>query len=200
MRIIVVGATGLIGKEVVKALGKRHEVVKVGHKSGDYKVDMTSRTSIESLFKRTGAFDALVSAAGNAVFKNLDNLTDEDFMLGLKDKLMGQVNLVRLGMSYINDNGSFTLTSGVLATEPMPGSSAISVVNAGLNGFVRAAALEMQRGIRINVVSPPFATETLEALKMDTSIGIPAGNFSAAYLESIESKRNGEVIEVRKFI
>ena len=200
MRIVVVGATGLIGNEVVKALEKKHEVVKVGHKSGEYTVDITSKTSIESLFKKTGKFDVLVSAAGNAVFKSLDDLTDDDFMLGLRDKLMGQVNLIRLGLSYVNDSGSFTLTSGVLANEPMPGSSAISIVNSGLNGFVKAAALEMKRGLRINVVSPPFATETLKALGMDASIGIPAAKFARAYVESIEGKRNGEVIDVRKFV
>ena len=200
MKIIVVGATGLIGREIVNALGNRHNVIKVGHRSGDNAVDITSKTSIENLFKKIGKFDALVSAAGNAVFKSLDTLTDEDFMLSLKDKLMGQVNLVRVGLDYVHDNGSFTLTSGVLANEPMPGSSAISVVNAALNGFVKAAALEMKRGVRVNVVSPPFATETLKALGMDASIGIPAAKFARAYNESVEGKRNGEVIDVRNFV
>jgi len=198
MKIIVVGATGLIGKEIVKALSGKNEVVQVSHKDGKFTVDITSKNSIEELFRKTGRFDALVSAAGNAVFKSLDKLTDDDFMLGLKDKLMGQVNLVRVGLGYINDSGSFTLTSGSLANEPMPGSSAISIVNAGLNGFVKAAALEMKRGIRVNTVMPPFAVETLEKLGMDTSIGIPVAKFAAAYRESVEGKRNGEVIDVRK--
>jgi NAD(P)-dependent dehydrogenase (short-subunit alcohol dehydrogenase family) len=200
MRIIVIGATGLIGKEVVKALSVKHEVVKVGHKSGDLRVDITSKESIEELFKKAGAFDALVSTSGGAAFGEFDKLTDENFAFSLRDKLMGQVNLVRLGTKYIRDKGSFTLTSGVLARDPIPGSAAISLVNAGLEGFTRAAALEMKRGIRVNVVSPPFATETLKALGMDTSSGTPVAKFPGAYVESVESRRNGEVIDVVKFV
>ncbi len=200
MRIIVIGASGLIGKEVVKSLSPRHEVVRVGHKSGDLRVDITSKDSIEELFRSAGSFDALVSVAGGAAFGELGKLTDENFAWSLSDKLMGQVNLVRAGLAHARDNGSFTLTSGVLAREPIPGSAAISLVNSAIEGFVGAAALEMKRGIRVNVVSPPFATETLKALGMDTSFGIPAEKFAAAYVESVEGKRSGEIIDVRKFI
>ncbi len=199
MKIIVIGATGLIGKEIVKVLAPRHEVITVGHRSGDLQVDITSNSSIEEMYKDVGRFDALVSAAGSAAFGMMEKLSDSDYMFGLRDKLMGQVNLVRVGIDYINDNGSFTLTSGSLAHEPIPGGSAVSMVNAALNGFGMAAAIEMKRGIRLNIVSPPFATETLKALGMDTSTGIPAAKFAAAYKESVEGKRNGEVIDVRKF-
>ena len=126
-------------------------------------------------------------------------MNDEDFQLGLTGKLMGQVNLVRVGLDYINSNGSFTLTSGVLSQQPMPGSSSISMVNAGIEGFVRAAALEMQRGIRINVVSPPWVKETLEALGMDTSSGMPAERVAQAYRASISGTRSGNVINARDF-
>ena len=200
MKIIVVGATGLIGKEIVEDLSSRHEVVIVGHKSGDLRVDITSADSIEALYKKVGRFDALVSAAGQAKGGNMESMTEEDYLIGLRDKLMGQVNLVRLGMKHINDNGSFTLTSGVLANEPMPGTSSFSMVNAALNGFGKAVALEMTRGIRLNVVSPPFATETLKVLGMDPSSGIPAEKFTAAYRESVEGKRNGEIFDVRKYV
>lgn len=199
MKIVVVGATGLIGKEIVKALEGKHEIVAVGHSSGEVRVDITSKRSIEEMFGTVGAFDALVSAAGNAAFGELSALSDEDFALGLRDKLMGQVNLVRVGLSTIRDNGSFTLTTGVLAREPMAASAAITLVNSGLEGFVRAAALGMPRGTRVNVVSPPFAVETLKALGMDESIGLPVATFAKAYIEAVESKRNGEILDVRKW-
>ncbi len=189
----------MIGREIARDLSPRHEVIRVGHKSGELRVDITSNDSIEALFKKVGNFDALVSAAGAAKGGALEEMSSEDYMIGLKDKLMGQVNLIRIGIKQINDNGSFTLTSGVLADEPMPGTSSFSMVNAGLNGFGRSVALEMKRGIRINIVSPPFATETLRILGMDQSIGIPVAKFVAAYRESVEGKRNGEVIDVRRF-
>jgi NAD(P)-dependent dehydrogenase (short-subunit alcohol dehydrogenase family) len=199
MRIIVVGATGTIGKSVVKLLALEHDVVKVASRSGDYRLDMSKKESIENLFREVGSFDALICAAGVARFGALSELSDEDFELGLCGKLMGQVNLVRVGMQHINDNGSFTLTSGILSQQPMPGSASISMVNAGIEGFARAAALEMPRGLRINVVSPPWVKETLEALGMESSGGMPAERVAQAYRASIAGTRSGSVINARDF-
>lgn len=199
MRVIVVGATGTIGKAVAKLLTVEYNVVKVASKSGDFRVDITDKESVHKLFLEIGAFDAMVCAAGVARFAPLTELSDDDFKLGLTSKLMGQINLVRAGLSHINDNGSFTLTSGVLSQQPMPGSSSISMINAGIEGFVRAAALEMPRGIRINAVSPPWVKETLEALGMDTSIGIPAERVAQAYRSSINGARSGIIINARDF-
>ncbi len=199
MRIIVVGATGTIGSAVVAALSTRHEVVAVGNKNGAIRVDLASIESIAQLFQTVGRFDALVCAAGRAAFGILDDLKDADFQLGLTNKLMGQVNLVRFGRKQMRDNGSFTLTSGVLSREPMKGSASISMVNAGLEGFARAAALELPRGIRINVVSPPWVTETLIARKMDPSIGLPAATVAQAYLAGVEGTATGQAFDPRAF-
>ena len=199
MRIIVVGATGTIGRPLAAALAERHEVVRVGNRNGDYQVDATDKGSIERLFRAVGPFAALVSLVGGARFKPVGELSDEDFAFSLRHKLMGQINLVRAGLAHVRDGGSFTLTSGVLSQEPMPGSSAITLVNRGLEGFARAAALEMPRGVRINVVSPPWVTETLEEMGWDTSIGMPAAKLAPAYLECIEGSRNGETLDARQF-
>ncbi len=199
MRIVIIGSTGTIGRAVVDALSGNHDIVRVGNRGGDFQVDISSTESIKMLYRNVGSFDALVCAAGQARFGALAKLADEDFSLGLNHKLMGQINLVRLGLEHINDNGSFTLTSGLLAREPMPGSAAISPVNAGLNGFARAAALEMPRGIRINVVSPIWVKETMEKLGMDTAGGMSAEDTARAYVESVEGSRNAEVLDVRDF-
>ena len=199
MRVVVVGATGTIGRSVAKLMLTEHNVVKVASRSGDFRVDITSRDSVEHLFRELGSFDALVCAAGIARFAPLLELSDEDFQLGLSSKLMGQVNLVRAGLKYISDGGSFTLTSGVLSQQPMPGSSSISMINCAVEGFVRAAALEMPRGVRINAVSPPWVKETLEALGMDTSSGMPAERVAQAYRSSVTGTRNGVAINARDF-
>ncbi len=200
MRVIIIGATGTIGKELVEQLGRDHDIVRVAAHSGEFQVDIASKDSIERLFPAVGPFDAVICAAGTARSGTLDELTDDDFMLGLTNKLMGQVNVVRVGREYINNNGSFTLTGGVFSHEPMPGMAAMSMVSAAVEAFARAAALDMKRGVRINAVSPVWATETLEALNLDLPGGMPAAEFVPAYRESIESQRTGEVLDVRDFV
>jgi NAD(P)-dependent dehydrogenase (short-subunit alcohol dehydrogenase family) len=200
MRIIVVGATGTIGGPLADALAARgHEVVRVARTSGDFQADTTSRESLERLFAAAGPFDALVSAAGTARFKPVDQLTDEDLQFSLGSKLMGQVNLVRYGLPYIREGGSFTLTSGILGLNPIPGSATFSLVNLGLEGFARAAALEAPRGIRVNVVSPPWVSETLVEMGQDPAGGLPAAVVAKTYIESVESRRTGEVLDARDF-
>ncbi len=195
MKVIVIGATGTIGSAVVRAIGNRHEVIPVSFSKAVIKVDIADRTSIMNMFKATGRVDAVISAAGLAKFGPMASLTDTDFALGLDNKLMGQVNVVRLGMEYVSDNGSFTLTSGILSRKPMIGSSAISLVNSALEGFVRAAALEMPRGIRINVVSPNWVIDTLKAFNMDPAIGTPVEVVAGAYLQALEGSMNGAVLD-----
>lgn len=195
MKVIVVGATGTIGSAIVKAIGADYEVIPVSHSKCEIKIDFADKASITRMFEKTGRVDAVISAAGLAKFGPMKSLNDEDFSLGLNNKLMGQVNLVRLGTAHINDNGFITLTSGILSRKPMQGSTAISLINAGLEGFVRAAALEMPRGIRINAVSPNWVVETLKAYNMDPSIGTPVEIVAQAYIKVMEGSMTGEVID-----
>ena len=195
MRILVVGSTGTIGRAVVEALSARHTVISA-HRGGDHRVDITDPTSIEALYAGVGRVDAVVAASGAAKFGPLAELSEADFRLGLDSKLMGQVNLVRLGIASVADGGSFTLTSGILGRKPTPGSAAISLVNAALEGFGRAAALELPRAIRINVVSPPWVAETLQAMGMDPATGSPAATVARAFVHSVEGSETGQTIEV----
>jgi len=194
MKILVIGATGTIGKEVVAALSNGNEIIGVSFKSTPITFDISNVDSIKKMYASAGKVDAVISAAGNARFKPLDQLTDDDFLFSIQNKLMGQVNLVRYGWDHVNDSGSFTLTSGVLAQKPMQGSGAVSLVNAGLEGFARAAANEAPRGIRVNVVSPPWVTETLIAYGMDPSIGMPAREVARAYVNSVQGNANGQTL------
>jgi NAD(P)-dependent dehydrogenase (short-subunit alcohol dehydrogenase family) len=200
MRILVVGSSGTIGRAVADALeAEGHDVVSAERSGDDFRVDITSNESVRALFSQAGRFDAIVSCAGGAAFKAVTELSDEDFEMSLHYKLMGQINLARYGMDSVADGGSITLTSGVLASEPMPGSAAVSLVNAGLEGFGRAAALEMPRGIRINVVSPPWVSETLQAMGMDPSGGMPAAEVARAYVDAVAGTHNGQVLDARTY-
>jgi NAD(P)-dependent dehydrogenase (short-subunit alcohol dehydrogenase family) len=194
MRILITGASGTIGQAVAQLLGRRHEIVAASRQKSPVTFDVTSEESIGAMFDRVGHVDAIVSLTGGARFAPLDKLTGEDFQFSLANKLMGQVNLLRLGIPYVRDGGSITLTSGVLAWKPIAGSAAITLVNAGLEGFAMAAAFEAPRGIRVNVVSPPWVTETLIALKMPLAGGRAAADVAQLYSESVEGSGSGEVL------
>ena len=183
------------------AFAWRFEEIPAEPPVGENRVDITNKASLEKAFAAIGKVDAIVCAAGGAVFKPLAALSDADFEKCLHDKLKGQVNVVRAGSQYVRPGGSITITSGVLAQEPMPGAAAISLVNAGLEGFGRAAALELENDkIRVNVVSPPWVSETLMALKMDPANGLPAAEVANAYTHSVESGATGQTIYARKVL
>lgn len=154
MRILVVGASGTVGQAALKALSARHEIVTAGRNSGDVTVDLMDEASVRAMFEKLGRLDAVVSAAGHVHFGPLAAMTPTQFRKGLDDKLMGQVNLVLIGQGHVNDGGSFTLTSGVLDRDPIRQGSNAAAVNGAIGGFVKGAAIEMPRGIRINAVSP----------------------------------------------
>jgi NAD(P)-dependent dehydrogenase (short-subunit alcohol dehydrogenase family) len=195
MRILIIGATGTIGREITAALSKDHELILVSRKSTPVSVDLGDPSSIQAMYRAIGKLDAVVSAAGAAKFAPLGQLSDADFRFSLDNKLMGQVNLVRYGLDSVLDKGSFTLTSGMLARTAMIGSGAVSLVNAGLEGFIRSAALEAPRGIRVNIVSPPWVAETLKAMGRDVSGGLPAAKVARAYVESVLGSQTGTVLE-----
>ncbi|WP_373387479.1 short chain dehydrogenase [Pseudomonas alcaligenes] len=198
MKIILVGASGTIGQAIDRELRERHDIVRVGRNSGELQVDITDPASIRRLFEQTGPFDALISAAGNAHFGALEELTAKEFAVGLDDKLMGQINLVLIGREFANDGASFTLTSGVLSEDPIRYGAAVSTVNAALDGFVRAAAIELPRGLRINGVSPTILEESLPAYGpyFRGFKAVPAATVALAYAKSAEGRQTGQVYRV----
>jgi NAD(P)-dependent dehydrogenase (short-subunit alcohol dehydrogenase family) len=198
MRIIIVGGTGTIGQAVVKELAKRHSIVTVGHQRGDIQVDITDSNSIEQMYSTIGKFDALIATTGSVHFGALTEMSIEDYQIGLRSKLMGQVNLVLRGLRFINDAGSFTLTSGVLSRDPIRYGSSAAMVNGALESFVKSAAIEMPKGIRINVVSPTVLTESMDKLA-EYFYGfesVPASRVALAYSKSVEGAQTGQVYQV----
>lgn len=198
MKIIVIGATGTIGSAVSAALSsRRHEVIGTSRHS-DVKVDLQDTASIDELFATVRDIDAVVSCAGGAVFKPFTELTDADYELCIRSKMMGQVNLVRAATKHLRDGGSVTVTTGILAMHPMAGAAAISLVNAGLEGFVRGAGLEMPRRLRVNAISPGWVKETMVKMGMDPTPGVSAVDCAKAYVSAVEGTDQGKIIGTMK--
>ncbi|MBH8611525.1 short chain dehydrogenase [Pseudomonas mohnii] len=198
MKILLIGAGGTIGSAVDKELSQRHEIVRIGRKSGDFQVDISDSASIRKLFEQTGKFDALICAAGNVTFAPLAEMTEESFALGLKDKLMGQVNLLLIGREYANDGASFTFTTGVLSHDPIRSGASAALVNGALDSFVRAAAIELPRGLRVNSISPNVLVEAMGkyAPYFRGFKPVPAADVALAYAKSVEGLQTGQTIHV----
>ena len=198
MKILLVGANGTIGSDVHNELNKKHEVISVGRGSGDYKCDIIDSSSIAKLFDDVGKLDAVVCIAGEAKWGPFKEMTETDFYIGLRSKLMGQVNLVKLGLDYLNPGGSFTLTTGVLADDPELNTTSPSMVNGAIHSFVKAVALEMVEGQRINVVAAGLVEKSAEKYRdyFPGANPVSMKRVVNAYVRSIEGTRNGEIIRV----
>lgn len=198
MRLAVIGAEGTVGRAAVAELGTRHEIVKVGRKSGDIHADISDRASIEAMYKNLGAIDGVICCAGQVTFAPIAEMTEEKFRVGLNDKLLGQVNLVLIGLNRLKDGGSFTLTSGILDRDPIRKGTNASAVNAALAGFVLAAAIELPRGLRINVVSPGLLEESATAYTgfFPGHDPVSSRRVGLAYAKSVEGALTGQVIKV----
>lgn len=196
MRILIVGGSGTVGKAAATELGRRHEIVRAGRSSGDLTVDVMDEASVKAMYQKLGKVDAIVTCVGHVHFGPVATMTPEQFRKGLDDKLMGQVNLVLLGLGNVNDNGSFTLTSGILDRDPVRQGANAAAVNGAIGAFVRGAAIEMPRGIRINAVSPGLLEDS--AVKYDGFFPghepVSAARVGLAYAKSVDGALTGQVI------
>jgi len=198
MKVLLVGASGTIGKAVEQALSEDHTVIGANYSGGEVQVDLGSPESIQAMFATVGPVDAVISTAGLANFGALNEFKDADYELALQNKLMGQINLFRLGKDSVNIGGSITLTSGVLSREPMQGSAIISMANGALESYAKAAALELD-SLRLNIVAPAFVKETMAMMGMDTEGGLSAADTAKAYVSAVTGEMNGETLDAPDF-
>lgn len=199
MKALVVGSNGTIGKAVTQLLKEKGMEVIEASRSGNPALDITDNSGMDAFFAKLGPVDVIVSAAGDAAFVSLDKITDNDIQLSVNSKLLGQVNLVRKGLSNLRPGGVFVITGGILAYSPIPQTSLISMVNAGLEGFARAAALELTGGRRVVIVHPAWVAETASKIGMDPAPWPDAEKTATAYLEAIEGTNNGEPVFVKGY-
>ncbi|MGA8179456.1 MAG: short chain dehydrogenase [Desulfobacterales bacterium] len=198
MKICIIGGKGTIGKKVSDHFSKKHEVIIGGRNSGDVSVDIADSQSIKRMFESIGNVDAVICIAGEAKWAAFDSMTEEDFYIGLNSKLMGQVNLVRIGQNYLNSGGSFTLTTGILADHPVTLTTSAAMVNGGIHSFVKAVSLELKNGIRINVVSSGLVEDAVQQYEtyFPGHNPIPMRKVINGYVKSVEGKGTGEIIRM----
>lgn len=198
MKILIIGARGAIGSAVVAALGANNDIITAGSQSGDVRMDIADDQSVSAAFSKIGKLDAVIVTAGKAAFKPLSELTTDDYLFGLQHKLLGQVRVVMFGLSHMYDGGSYTLTSGRTSRCPVFQGSAIAMVNGAIDAYVKAASIEMPRGIRINCVSPTLLDESVEQYGeyYPGWSTVPAQSVATAYVDSVVGARSGYVYEI----
>ncbi len=198
MKVIVIGAEGTIGSAACNELAGRHEIIRVGRSSGDVHADIADRASLDAMYAKTGTVDAVVCAAGAVHFGPLADFTQDQFMLGLSNKVMGQVNVVLAGMDHVSDGGSFTLTSGVLDRDPIRKGTGAATANGALGGFVVGAAIELPRALRINVVSPGLLEASAKKYEgfFPGHETVSSERVGRGYAKSVEGGITGQVIVV----
>ena len=192
-KILVIGASGLLGAAICKALAHDNAVIQASRSHPEYSVNIADPESLKRLFDKVGPIDGIVCTAGMVHFRGFMEASDADWQHGLTNKLMGQVNVVRLGAEHVSPGGAIVLTTGVLAQYPMPDSSIVTTVNAAVEGLVKAAALELTGKVRVNAVSPGWIAETLAVMGTDTTTGLPAAEAAKAYQGLLEGDATGAV-------
>jgi NAD(P)-dependent dehydrogenase (short-subunit alcohol dehydrogenase family) len=197
MKILVIGGNGTIGKKVTERLKQNHEVIIAGRNSGDVQVDFSDASSIKSMFEEVGKVDGIITIAGDAKWDKFENLTEDDFYIGIKSKLMGQVNVVRIGKGYLSKGGSITLSTGILADDPVDMTTSAAMVNGAIHSFVKAVVLELN-GIRVNVVCSDLVEDSYEKYKdyFPGNTPVPMHKIVDAYVKSVEGKINGRILRI----
>ncbi|WP_033961056.1 short chain dehydrogenase [Psychroserpens jangbogonensis] len=198
MKILIIGGNGTIGKKVSERLSQKHEVLIAGRNSGDVLVDFSVSSSIKSMFESVGKLDAIIAIAGDAKWDKFDKLSEEDFYIGIKSKMMGQVNVVRIGKDYLNSEGSITLSTGILADDPVDMTTSAAMVNGAINSFAKAVALELEDGKRINVVCSDLVEDSFEKYKdyFPGNTPVPMDKIVDGYIKSIEGKITGRILRI----
>lgn len=191
-KVLLIGATGLLGQAITATLGNSVEVIAASRSHGEYSVELSDPQSLKALFEKVGPVDAIICTAGVAYFKPLSETTDADWQFALANKLMGQINVIRLGHAYVKAGGTIVLTTGTLAQTPLPGSAMVSAVNAAVEAAIRAFSLELEQ-VRINAVSPGWISETLAAMGMDIAPGLPAAEVAEHYLALLNGAQSAEI-------
>ena len=196
MKILLIGANGTIGKVVHEYLKDRHEVLPASRSNSQLRINIEDKDSIKTGLESAGMLDAIVCIAGEARWDVMEELSEEDYYIGIKSKLMGQVNLARLGLDHLNPRGSITLTTGILADDPVYRTTSAAMVNGAIHSYVQAAALEMKDGKRINAVSCGLVEDAAQKYEGYFPGHTPISMERAvnAYVRSIEGRGNGQVI------
>jgi NAD(P)-dependent dehydrogenase (short-subunit alcohol dehydrogenase family) len=194
MTVLVIGASGHIGRAAATALAESHEILAVS-RSTTPGVNVTDPDSIRQLFDQVGTVDAVVAAFGDVPFRPLADLSRDDYLAAFTGKILSQLDVVRIGTPFVRDGGSFTLTTGILAREPILTGAAAALANGALEAFVRSAAGELPRGIRINAVSPTVLEEATGYHSAFPGFArVPATTVGRAFVKSVDGIQTGQVI------
>jgi NAD(P)-dependent dehydrogenase (short-subunit alcohol dehydrogenase family) len=196
--VILIGSKGKMGQAALTGL-KHHKVITASRSAGcDHRVDITNEASIRSLYRAVGKFDAVVNTVGLCEYATFAEMTEQQWMTTVLSKMMGQINLVRIGLEYIADGGSFTLITGILNVKPIPLGIADATTSGAIDTFVKCVAFELPRGIRVNSINPTVLEEAWSVYgeMMPGFQPVPGAWVGKAFARSVDGFISGQVLFV----
>ena len=201
MKILIIGGNGTIGKKLAARFSTKHDIIIAGKNSGDVQVDMSNSESISAMYEQVGKLDSIVCIAGEAKWASFSDLSEADYHIGLNSKLMGQVNITRIGLNYLNEGGSVTLTTGILGDHPVVMTASAAMVNGAIHSFVKAVALELTNNHRINAVCSDLVEDSLEkyADYFPGHTPVPMHKVVNSYVMCVEGKINGQILRLKEW-
>lgn len=176
-RFLVVGASGVLGGEIVKLLTEKGAIVSGSASSNDSAakipakvevrllLDLTSPESIKTLSDYLIAateLDGIINAAGVVAFGEVKELTAETVGRLMAINASGPMQLFSALTAKLAEKEESVVVNitGVVAETPLPGIAAYSASKFAIDGFLAAAAREWRRqGIRA-ISARPGHTET----------------------------------------
>ncbi|PHM71528.1 short chain dehydrogenase [Xenorhabdus sp. KJ12.1] len=205
MKILVIGATGNIGKHIISNIKKYHplladnptelEIIQASRNSPEYSLDVFDNQQLDNFLSKNKMFEAIICAFGKTNWTKPESL--RDYEESIKNKAFGQINVALQALKYIKPGGSITLTSGIVGKIMSPNGSQTAVTNGAIEAFVRSAATEITDA-RINVVSPKLLDESFTNYAkffpgQETCTG---EQIAKGYIRSIYGQETGVVIEI----
>jgi len=131
----------------------------IGENAIGVKCDISNKSEVDNLIKQAtekfGKLDIMVNNAGIYPFKAFAEMTEEDWQKVQDVNLKGTFLTTQAATKVMKEGSKIVIVSSIAAIQGFAGLTHYCASKGGVNGFVRAAALELSaKKINVNAVAP----------------------------------------------